>query len=88
LFVRAGSVVPLGSPVESTRDKQTIAHVKVYPGTDGNFDVYTDDGLTYAYEKGASQTTHLHWDDSTRKLTQSGAEDWNADAVLEVVRAQ
>jgi alpha-D-xyloside xylohydrolase len=88
LFVRAGSVIPLGAPVESTHDKQPIAHVKVYPGADGNFDVYTDDGLTYAYEKGASETTHLHWNDSARKLTQSGADNWKANAVLEVVAAQ
>jgi alpha-D-xyloside xylohydrolase len=88
LFVRAGSIVPLGSQVESTHDKQTITHVKVYPGADGNFDVYSDDGLTYAYEKGESRTTHLHWDDAARKLTQTGAVDWKADAVLDVVRSQ
>ena len=32
LFVKAGSVVPLGSEVESTQQTQTIASVRVYPG--------------------------------------------------------
>ena len=80
--------MPLGSPIESTHDRQQIAHVRVYPGADGNFDVYDDDGLTYAYEHGDSRSTHLHWDDAAHKLSQSGASDWKADAVLDVVRPQ
>ena len=32
LFVKAGSILPLGTPVESTNDVQKIAKVKVYPG--------------------------------------------------------
>ena len=34
LFVRAGSILPLGAPVESTHEKQAIAKVRVYPGAD------------------------------------------------------
>jgi alpha-D-xyloside xylohydrolase len=85
LFVRAGSIVPLGSTVESTHEKQSIAHVKVYPGSNGEFTLYSDDGLTYAYEKGDSQITHLHWDDAAKKLTQTGAPAWSGDAIVEVV---
>jgi alpha-D-xyloside xylohydrolase len=32
LFVKAGSIVLLGSEVESTQQTQTIASVRVYPG--------------------------------------------------------
>jgi alpha-D-xyloside xylohydrolase len=85
LFVRAGSIVPLGSTVESTHEKQSIAHVKVYPGSNGEFTLYSDDGLTYAYEKGDSQITHLHWDDAAKKLTQTGTPAWSGDAIVEVV---
>jgi len=88
LFVRAGSILPLGSQVESTHDNQTIAQVKVYPGADGNFTLYKDDGLTYAYEKGAFQVTHLHWDDAAKKLTQTGSKAWNNDDVIQVVSPQ
>jgi len=85
LFVKAGSIVPLGSLVESTHDKQSIARVKVYPGANGSFTLYNDDGQTYAYEKGEFQTTGLNWNDAARKLTQSGTEAWNANAVMEIV---
>ncbi|MEZ2345787.1 TIM-barrel domain-containing protein [Terriglobus sp. RCC_193] len=86
VFVRAGSVLPLGSVVESTEDRQTIARVKVYPGADGDFTLYNDDGTTYAYEQGKYQVTHLHWNDASRKLTQTGPHAWSDEAhVVEIV---
>jgi alpha-D-xyloside xylohydrolase len=77
LFVRAGSIVPLGSPVESTHEKQAIAEVRVYPGADANFTLFSDDGMTYAYETGAGSVTRLHWDDAKGLLTHDGASAWS-----------
>jgi alpha-D-xyloside xylohydrolase len=74
LFVRAGSILPLGSAIESTNQKQTITRLRVYPGAEGSFTLYSDDGTTYAYEKGESEVTTLHWDDKAQKLTHSGAQ--------------
>jgi alpha-glucosidase/alpha-D-xyloside xylohydrolase len=76
LFVRAGSIVPLGTPVLSTHEPQTIATVRVYPGADADFTLYSDDGTTYSYEKGAGSTTTLHWDDAKHQLTHAGAAAW------------
>ena len=76
LFVRAGSLVPLGAAVESTSEVQKIAKVRVYAGADGNFALYQDDGRTYAYEKGGSSLTQLHWDDAGQKLTHDGTQAW------------
>ena len=76
LFVRAGSVVPLGSAIESTSQAQKIEHVRVYPGADGEFTIYSDDGNTYGYEKGDFKTTRLHWDDAAQRLTHEGASAW------------
>jgi alpha-D-xyloside xylohydrolase len=73
LFVRAGAILPLGTPVESTNDVQKISKIKVYPGADGDFSLYSDDGTTYAYEQGKSSTTRLHWDDVAAKLTHTGS---------------
>ena len=73
LFVRAGSIVPLGSPVESTHQAQAIEKIRVYPGADADFTLFSDDGTTYAYEKGAGSVTRLHWDEMERKFTPSGA---------------
>ncbi|MGA8940204.1 MAG: TIM-barrel domain-containing protein [Acidobacteriaceae bacterium] len=74
LFVRAGSILPLGTVVESTNQVQKIAKLQVYPGADGSFELYRDDGTTYAYEKGAYEVSHLHWDDAAQKLTHTGAD--------------
>jgi len=76
LFVKAGSILPLGSPVESTNDAQKIERVRIYPGADADFTLYDDDGKTYAYESGKSRITKLHWDNAAQKLSQSGAEAW------------
>ena len=76
LFVRAGSIVPLGAAVESTHQQQAIASVRVYPGANGAFTLYSDDGKTYAYEKGESSITQLHWNDATGQFTQDGAKAW------------
>ena len=68
LFVRAGSIVPLGEPVESTGGTQKLAHVRVYRGADGDFTLYDDDGKTYAYEGGDRKITHLHWNNAVGRL--------------------
>jgi len=72
LFVRAGSIVPLGEVIEHTGIPQKLTELRVYAGADGSFDLYEDDGTTYAYEKGDFKLTHFKWDDANRKLTQSG----------------
>ncbi len=78
LFVRAGSILPLGDAIESTSQAQKIVKVRVYPGADAEFALYQDDGTTYAYEKGDSRITHLRWNDATHKLDHQGARAWTA----------
>lgn len=79
LFVRSGSMLPLGSPIFSAQqDKQTIQSIRVYPGADAEFSLYSDDGTTYAYEKGGGSVTILHWNDKTRRLTHEGPAAWTA----------
>ena len=73
LFVRAGSIVPLGSEVENTQEAQTIASLRVYPGANGSFTLFEDDGKTYAYEKGGGSITKLTWDDAAHQLRHEGA---------------
>ena len=72
LFVKAGSIVPLGSDVESTQETQRIGSVRVYPGADGSFSLYNDDGTTYAYENDGGSVTKLIWDDAARQLRHEG----------------
>ena len=86
LFVRAGSILPLGEPVENTGQVQKLAKIRVYPGANSDFTMYQDDGKTYAYEKGTSSITTLHWDDAAGKLTLEGVPVGSVDELLEVVR--
>jgi alpha-D-xyloside xylohydrolase len=72
LFVKAGSILPLGSEVLSTQEPQKIASLRVYPGADGTFTLFEDDGKTYAYEKGGGSITKLTWDDRAQKLKHEG----------------
>ena len=85
LFVRAGSILPLGEMVENTGQVQKLAKIRVYPGADSDFTVYQDDGKTYAYEKDGGSVTTLHWDDGAGKLTQEGVSVGSVDDLLEVV---
>jgi len=78
LFVRAGSIVPLGWEVQSAQQPQAVASVRVYPGSDGSFMLFQDDGKTYAYEKGAGSVTKLTWDDAAHHLKHEGASGWSA----------
>ena len=77
LFVKAGSIVPLGSEVQSAQQPQTIASVRVYPGADGKFTLFQDDGNTYEYEKSGGKLTNLTWDDAAHKLKHQGAQAWS-----------
>ncbi|AEU37893.1 glycoside hydrolase family 31 protein [Granulicella mallensis] len=88
VFVRAGSILPLGAPVESTNEVQRIEKIRVYPGVSAHFTLYSDDGTTYAYEQGKHDITELHWDEAAKKLSHSGAKAWNVpdSAVLQVVQ--
>jgi len=86
LFVRAGSIVPLGIQVENTHQPQSIARIRVYPGADARFTLFSDDGMTYAYEKGAGSITRLLWDDQKQELTHEGAAAWSGpdSAIVEI----
>ena len=70
LLVRAGSIVPMGPFLEYSNQKPADPiELRVYPGADGDFTLYEDDGLTYDYEKGAYATIPIHWDDAKGALT-------------------
>ena len=70
LFVRAGSIVPMGPPMEWTTEKPADPiELRVYSGADGDFTLYEDENDSYRYEKGAHATIAMHWDDGARTLT-------------------
>src|SRR5579883_154080 len=70
LYVRAGSILPLGPEVEyAEQHVNEPIEVRVYRGADADFKLYDDRGDTYAYEKGEHAIIPLHWDEKSATLT-------------------
>ncbi|MGN6394153.1 MAG: glycoside hydrolase family 31 protein [Mucilaginibacter sp.] len=72
LYVRAGSIVPMGPEVEyATQEKNKVIELRIYPGANGQFKFYEDENDTYNYEKGQYATFNINWNDKTRTITVS-----------------
>ncbi|HLZ89214.1 MAG TPA: TIM-barrel domain-containing protein, partial [Puia sp.] len=70
LYVRAGSIVPMGPEEEyATQKPADTLELRVYPGADGQFTLYEDENEGYGYEQGAFATTTIVWKDKTRTLS-------------------
>ena len=72
MFVRAGSILPIGEQVQSTAREQGLAKVRVYPGRDARFTLYDDDGTTNAWRTGGGRSATLVWDDARGQLSVEG----------------
>jgi alpha-D-xyloside xylohydrolase len=69
LYVKAGSILPLGPKVQFAEEKKwDNLEILVYPGADGDFTLYEDENDNYNYEKGKYAEIKFHWDDKKRKL--------------------
>lgn len=68
LYVRAGSIVPMGEQVPSTATHQPLKEIRVYPGADARFTLFDDDGVTTR----AGRAATLIWDDKARRISASG----------------
>ena len=70
MFVRAGSIVPMGPVMQYVGEKKwDKLELRVYPGADGSFTLYEDEGDSYNYEKGAYTLIPMTWNNHTRTLT-------------------
>jgi alpha-D-xyloside xylohydrolase len=69
LYVKSGSIVPMGPFVQYTTEKIDPIEIRIYPGADGSFDLYEDENDNYNYEKGKYTIIHFKWDDQLKTLT-------------------
>jgi len=70
LYVRGGSIVPVGPEVQYTSEKPGgDITLLVFTGTDGSFDLYEDDGVSYGYEKGEFARIPIRYDAAAGTLT-------------------
>jgi len=69
VFVRAGSVIPMGPHIQYVDEKTDPIEIRVYTGADGAFTLYEDEGTNYGYENGAFSEISFRWDDAAKTLT-------------------
>jgi alpha-D-xyloside xylohydrolase len=70
LYVRAGSILPMGPELEYATEKAADPlEIRIYRGANASFTLYEDENDNYNYEKGTHTTITLTWDDATKTLT-------------------
>ena len=70
MYVRAGSILPIGPDVQYAAEKPwDDLEIIVYPGADSTFTLYEDEGDNYNYEHGAFAEIPMTWKDKSRTLT-------------------
>ena len=82
MFMRAGSIIPLAPEMEYTGEKKwDNLEIRLYPGANGNFTLYEDEGDNYNYEKGMYATINFHWDNANNILT-IGKQEGNYPGII------
>lgn len=70
LFVKSGSILPMGGVVQYSGQKTSEPlEIRIYPGADGYFELYEDEGDNYNYEEGTYSVITFRWDNEKMKLT-------------------
>jgi alpha-glucosidase/alpha-D-xyloside xylohydrolase len=70
LYVRAGAIVPTGPVKQYTAEKvDGPLDISIYPGADGAFLLYEDDGSSFDYRKGEWMGIRMAWSDARKALS-------------------
>jgi alpha-D-xyloside xylohydrolase len=69
LFVRAGSIIPLGPNIQYATQRADTIELRVYAGANGQFTIYEDENDNYDYESGAYATIPITYTDNPKRLT-------------------
>jgi alpha-glucosidase (family GH31 glycosyl hydrolase) len=70
LYVRAGSIVPMG-PVKQFTSQQIDEplSISIYPGADASFLLYEDDGISFNHRHGEWMGIEMAWNNAAKKLS-------------------
>ena len=83
LYVKAGSIVPIGPDVQySTEKPWDDLEIRIYSGANGTFCLYEDEFDNYNYENGAYTTIDFKYDNKSRQLT-IGARKGSYDGMIQ-----
>ncbi len=72
LFVRVGAIIPFGPIKQYTEEKlDDPLTVTIFPGSDGAFTLYEDDGRSFDYRRGEWMGIRMIWNDKANRLSLS-----------------
>jgi len=69
LYIKAGSIIPMGPFVQYATEKNDPIEIRIYGGANGTFDLYEDENDNYNYEKGKYSIIGFRWDNTLKTLT-------------------
>ena len=68
IHIRAGSIVPMGPEIQYATERADTIELRIYPGKDGAFTIYEDEGDNYNYETGSMPPIPITYIDATRNV--------------------
>ena len=69
MFIKAGGILPLGPEMQYVAEKDwSNLEIRVYPGKDGSFTLYEDEGDNYNYENGKYSEILFTWKNAANTL--------------------
>jgi len=68
LHIRAGSILPMAPEIEYATQKADTIELRVYPGANGSFTMYEDEGDNYNYETGKYSTIPITYIDNPQNV--------------------
>jgi len=69
VFVKAGSIIPIGPEIMYASQSIDPTEIRVYKGANAGFTLYEDEGDTYNYEKGNYSVIPFSYNEASKELT-------------------
>jgi alpha-D-xyloside xylohydrolase len=70
LFVKAGSIIPMGKIIQYASEKpMDTIEIRIYKGQNCDLNLYNDEGDNYNYEKGNYTIIPFKWNEKSQSLT-------------------
>lgn len=69
IYARAGAILPMGPRIQYATQSVDPMELRIYPGADGSFTLYEDEGDNYNYEKGTYATIPISYNNTTGRVT-------------------
>jgi alpha-D-xyloside xylohydrolase len=69
IYARAGAILPMGPRIQYATQSADPIELRVYPGADGSFNLYEDEGDGYGYESNKYAIIPISYSNTTGRVT-------------------